>query len=144
MAKQAATAELEALCARRGLRLTAPRRRVLRIIGASTKPLGAYDIIRKMGAQPPTVYRALEFLTSAGLIHKIQNGAAFVACTHPRLNHSCFLLVCTSCGKCTEQCTGQPEKVLRRAAVAAGFLAHHLTMEVAGICRSCRKESAAG
>jgi len=129
MPKQAA-AELEVLCARRGLRLTPPRRRVLRIIAASAKPLGAYDIV--------------DFLLDAGLIHRIQNGAAFVACTHPRLDHSCFLLVCTSCGKCTEQCTGQPEKVLRRAAVAAGFLAHHLTMEVAGICRSCRKENAAG
>lgn len=134
----------EKLCVRRGLRLTLPRRRVLRIISASRQPIGAYDIVRKMGAQPPTVYRALDFLLNAGLIHKIQNGAAFVACAHPRLDHSCFLLVCTSCGKCTEQCTGQAEKVLRRAALTAGFLAHQLTMEVAGVCRRCRRASAAG
>lgn len=136
-------AAIDKLCARRGLRLTPPRRRVLRIVGASRRPVSAYDIVRKMGAQPPTVYRALDFLTGEGLLHKVQNadgGAAFVACSHPGKDcYACFLLICDNCGGCAESCARRPDAVLRRAAKAAGFLAHRLTMEVAGLCKKCQK-----
>ena len=40
-----ALAEAEAICARQGLRLTALRKRVLELVWASHKPLGAYDIL---------------------------------------------------------------------------------------------------
>ena len=135
----------EKLSASRGLRMTPPRLRVLRIVAASTKPVKAYDILRKMGrgAKPPTVYRALDFLTAAGLIHKIQNGAAFVACSHPRLAHACCLLICANCGKCGESCARRPDVALRRAAAAAGFLARDLTMEISGLCKTCRKQQTA-
>lgn len=139
-------AEFAKLCAARGLRLTPPRRRVLRIVAASRRPVSAYDIVRKMDANPPTVYRALEFLAAAGLIHKVQNieasagGAGFVACMHPSADcDSCFVLICDKCGKYAESCARRPDKVLRAAALAAGFAARSLTMEVAGLCRSCQK-----
>ncbi|MGI9337019.1 MAG: transcriptional repressor [Gammaproteobacteria bacterium] len=118
----------------------------MRIVSAHSRPVSAYDIVHKMGAQPPTVYRALDFLAAAGLIHKVQNfegGAGFVACGHPDAGcHSCFLLICDNCGKCTESCARRPDTALRRAAQAAGFLARSLTMEVAGLCSSCRKPEA--
>ena len=136
------TSAAEDLCARRGLRLTPPRKRVLRIVAASAKPVKAYDILKKMGrgAQPPTVYRALDFLLGAGLLHKIQNGAAFVACAHPRRDHDCCLLICAACGRCDESCARRPDSALRRAAGDAGFLPQQLIMEVTGLCRRCRKK----
>ena len=53
------------LCAGRGARLTALRRRVLEIVWRSHEPTGAYGVLAALGAEgrpaaPPTVYRALD------------------------------------------------------------------------------------
>jgi Fur family zinc uptake transcriptional regulator len=77
------------LCAQKGLRLTALRRRVLELVWQSHKPLGAYDILAVLSEQdgrraaPPTVYRALDFLLENGLVHRISSLNAFVGCDAP-------------------------------------------------------------
>ena len=45
-----------------------------------------------------TVYRQLEQLESAGLLHRIQTGegALYQYCPHPSAPHGCFLLRCFS------------------------------------------------
>ncbi|MEI7932414.1 MAG: transcriptional repressor, partial [Alphaproteobacteria bacterium] len=64
------------LCAARGERLTRPRERVLELLLQASGPLKAYDLLAGMSvadgrAAPPTVYRALDFLASQGLAHRI-------------------------------------------------------------------------
>ena len=66
-----------ALCGKRDVRLTALRRRVLELVWAGHKPLGAYEILdilkgERQGAAPPTVYRTLDFLLQQGLVHRDQ------------------------------------------------------------------------
>jgi Fur family zinc uptake transcriptional regulator len=83
-----ALAAAEVLCAKRGVRLTAIRKRVLELVWASHQPLGAYAILDKLTNEghkpaPPTVYRALEFLLEHGLIHRIASLNAFLGCIHP-------------------------------------------------------------
>jgi Fur family zinc uptake transcriptional regulator len=84
-----ALSEADTLCAQKGLRLTALRRRVLELVWQSHKPLGAYDILAVLSEQdgrraaPPTVYRALDFLLENGLVHRISSLNAFVGCVHP-------------------------------------------------------------
>ena len=85
------TAEL--LCRDRGLRFTAIRRRVLELVWDSHKPIGAYDILEILGkesssAAPPTVYRALEFLIEAGLVHRLDSLNAFIGCPDPASRHA--------------------------------------------------------
>jgi len=81
-----ALAEAETICARQGLRLTALRKRVLELVWASHKPLGAYDILGVLSdedgrrAAPPTVYRALDFLLENGLVHRIASLNAITDC----------------------------------------------------------------
>src|ERR1043165_4665174 len=80
----------EALCAKRGERLTAMRRHVLEVLAASPKPVGAYEIIDAVAARgarpaPITIYRALDFLTAQGLVHRIESRNAFLACIN---NHA--------------------------------------------------------
>ena len=58
-------AHAEKLCAGNGQRLTPMRRKVLEVLAASHKPLGAYEIIdavAKAGPRPApiTIYRALD------------------------------------------------------------------------------------
>src|SRR3954465_8818174 len=67
-----ALAHAEALCIKRGERLTSMRRHVLEGLSGSPKPLGAYEIIDLVAARAPrpapvTIYRALDFLTAQGL-----------------------------------------------------------------------------
>ena len=77
-----------AVCTERGARLTPVRQRVLEIIWQSHRPLGAYAILEVLSAEghspaPPTVYRALEFLLTHGLVHRLSSLNAFVGCTRP-------------------------------------------------------------
>ena len=85
----AALEQAEKICERDGLRLTPIRRQVLEIIWSSHEPSRAYDILaelsRRSGRQitPPTVYRTLDFLQKARLIHRIESQNAFVGCANP-------------------------------------------------------------
>ena len=71
-------ARAERVCARRGSRLTSLRRKVLVAVARSHEAAGAYDIIERLAAAGPppapmSVYRALDFLASHGLVHKIES-----------------------------------------------------------------------
>ena len=77
------------LCAKRELRLTPVREKVLELLLKSHAPLGAYVILSELAAagfraQPPVAYRALDFLVENGLVHRIEKINAFVACSQPR------------------------------------------------------------
>ena len=92
----------EDLCAHRGLRLTAVRRRALEILAESHRALGAYEVLDRLrdegfGAQPPVAYRALDFLVENGLAHKVRRLNAFAACTHPGQPHFPAFFICSEC-----------------------------------------------
>ena len=135
--------EAENLCERVGLRLTDPRRRVLALLADAKTPLKAYDIIAKAGpdggaVQPPTVYRALEFLCQLGIVHKIEQDATFVACSHLGHGHLAALFVCDLCHKVTEVHMGDIERQLTLAAQNMGFALANLVIEGRGKCQSCQ------
>ncbi|EXJ15227.1 Fur family transcriptional regulator [Imhoffiella purpurea] len=135
----------DALCLRRGVRLTPQRRRVLAILCASARPLGAYEILEAMrdgsrSLAPPTVYRALDFLLEQGLVHKLESLHAFVGCRHPDHPHSGQFLICRSCGLVTElEDRGICESLLS-AASATGFVPERRVVEVLGTCARCAEE----
>lgn len=63
-------------------------------------------------AAPPTVYRALDFLQTHGLVRRINSMSADIGCPHPEQPYESSLLIC-------EQC--------------------HKTVELTGLCPNCRK-----
>lgn len=143
-------ATADSLARRRGLRFTAMRRRVLEIIAASHRPMGAYDILDvlgeapgetsgKMGRKPapPTVYRALEFLLREGFVHRIDTLNAYIACFAPERRHRTHFLLCTDCGCVAEIEDAALDRALERAADAAGFAVARETVEIAGLCAAC-------
>ena len=99
-----ALAHAEALCVKRGERLTAMRRHVLEVLSASHKPLGAYEIMDRAaltGTRPApiTIYRALDFLRDNGLVHRIESRNAFVACVADHASGELVVfLICEHCG----------------------------------------------
>ncbi len=134
--------EAERLCAQRGVRLTALRRRVLEIVLHNDTPQGAYailDVLRddgRLGA-PPTVYRALDFLLTQGLIHRLSSQNVFVGCAHPGERHSGQFLICEDCGKVRELNSHGLELTIREKASACDFRVDAQIVEVLGHCRDC-------
>jgi len=132
-------------CAAKGLRLTASRRLVLEILLADHRALGAYDILDEMAkhdqpAQPPIVYRALDFLVAHGFAHKIEHLNAFLACGMPGRDHAPAFLVCQSCRKVAEAPVNATDVLLDRVAADSGFIIEHTVIEAFGLCPACQKE----
>ena len=139
-----ALAEAEALCAKQGTRLTTLRKRVLELVWASHKPLGAYDILGVLSeedgrrAAPPTVYRALDFLLENGLVHRIASLNAFVGCSHPEHAHQGQFLICRSCNAAIELEQATISDAIISSAAGVGFAVESQTVEVVGLCAGCQ------
>ena len=134
----------EAISATRGVRLTALRRRVLELIWRSHKPAGAYDILDALGkehtgAAPPTVYRALAFLTQNGFVHRIESQNAYVGCPKPDADHTGQFLICRDCGQAAELNDKRIVALIAQSAEKNGFAADAPTIEIEGVCAACQK-----
>lgn len=139
-------AAVERACRERGLRLTPVRAQVLGLIAKADTPLKAYDLLDQLradasapgAAAPPTVYRALDFLQSIGLAHKIESLNAYVACGHASHSHSAVFLICDTCGAAEELHAETTSSALRHETEAAGFALKNAVIEARGTCRRCR------
>ncbi len=140
-----ALARAEAQCAANGLRLTPIRRRVLELIWGRHQPVKAYDILEQLQREnsrtaPPTVYRALEFLLEAGLVHRVESFNAFVGCGDPGTPHEGQFLICRACNAVAEINDSRVSEMLGQDARRLGFRSEHPTVEVTGLCRHCERE----
>ncbi len=137
-------AVVEASCAARGLRLTAPRREVLALLAAHAQPVKAYELLEQLrlrhpSAAPPTVYRALDFLLQHGFIHRLDSINAFVSCHHPEQAHQVPFLICDVCQQAEELCDGgRVARLIAGEAERRGFAPRAQTLEVHGTCGRCR------
>lgn len=143
-----ALSDAESYCRRRGLRLTAIRRRVLEIVWRGHEPVKAYDILDELNrsgrrATPPTVYRALDFLMAASLVHRIDSLNAFVGCPLASGEHTAQLLICTACETVTEIDDPAIQGILDRGAARHGYVLESQTVEVRGLCPRCRRPASA-
>ncbi len=140
-------ARAEATCEDRGERLTENRRAVLELLLAEHRPVGAYRIVERFdwkGRRPaPTqIYRALAFLETLGLVHRIASRNAYVACSGPGEGHGTVFLVCEQCGAVAEPSAAGLGRTVHDLAGVSGFELHAHVLEVTGLCPECR--SAAG
>lgn len=139
----------ESLCGARGARLTPRRRLILELLWESGRPTGAYELIEALKLRdsrpvgPPTVYRALEFLMSQGLVSKIESRNAYVPCAHPERQHDCLFFICTNCGASVELEDQRLERLVCEDAALIGFRAARRVIEVEGTCKSCIATGAA-
>lgn len=136
-------ARAEETFAARGERFTELRRAVLRALAESHEALGAYAIIERLRARgravaPISVYRILDTLLEAGLVHRIESRNAFVAC-HGARGHDrpVLFLVCEACGTVAESPDRALAESLQASAGAAGFSPRGAVLEMNGLCRHC-------
>jgi Fur family zinc uptake transcriptional regulator len=124
--------------------LTPNRQLVIDVLVAANRAVSAYDVLqllrdRNVNWQPPTVYRALNFLAEAGLVHYIQSIQKYMACHHQHCGHVTQLLICNQCGAVQEV----PIAENLVSALEHQAADYHFTMvpqfiELQGICQACQ------
>ena len=87
-----------------GQRFTEPRRLVMGVLLEHGQAAKAYDIVEMIGdVKPMTVYRALDFLSAQGLVHRIESLNAYVPCVEHHCAHKdSQYLICEKCESITE------------------------------------------
>lgn len=144
--RAAALGALRGAAQARGLRLTPARVRVLEILVEAHRAMGAYEILDRLradglGRQPPTVYRALDFLTRHGFAHRIEGLNAYVACGQPGDAHGTCFLICSICRKVAEVEDSALELAVAATAAARSFAIERTVIEIDGTCPACRGRS---
>src|SRR5690625_1756835 len=99
----------EQICRQRNKRLTPLRRTVLEMLIRANRRPQAYELLERMqdvhpGAAQPTVYRALDFLTEQGLIHRIDAVNAWSACVDAAGAPHGLFLVWLECRQVDQWC----------------------------------------
>lgn len=134
----------EAVCDAQGIRLTDIRRRILELVWSGHGPIGAYELLRLLNsdgetnAAPNTVYRALDFLLEAGLIHRLDSLNAFIGCPEPQTKHNAQFLICKKCNAAAEIYDSGIDRTLSKDAEGLGFAIDDPTIEVLGLCPKCK------
>lgn len=134
--------KVQKYCDEHGMRFTAPRQLVLDVIINANSPIGAYDIIEEIAKitdrpNPTTIYRATEFLTEHGFIHKIESLNAFVTCDADHLHKGTQFIICQTCKKVEEIHICSMPDTLREQSKKIGFTLSHWTAELHGLCNTC-------
>lgn len=138
-----ALAEAEVRCLAHGLRWTPPRRRVLELLLREGAPVKAYDLMAAYreedgaAAKPTTVYRALEFLETLQLAHRIPSLNAYVACDAEAGDHTAAFMICDCCGG-TQEFQPTLDTSALSAASKQDFAITSMALEVHGLCHACR------
>ncbi|MCW7555304.1 transcriptional repressor [Endozoicomonas gorgoniicola] len=131
------------ICQSNGVRLTPLRKTVLKLVWQSHQPVGAYEVLAQLAklesrsAQPPTVYRALDFLLEQGLIHRLSSLNAFIGCPHPGESHHGSFLICKQCRTTQEVDHAAINNAIQSCASEQGFIVSESSIELTGLCRHC-------
>lgn len=126
-------------------RLRGAPREVYDLLVASKCALTAYELLwrlqnkRGQPTQPPTVYRALKRLLDRGFIHKVHSLGAYAACSKRDDAHEPVFFICEVCGVVTELDAADVDDTLRAALAAKRFKASRISLDVRGVCASCRR-----
>jgi len=113
----------------------------LSIIKKSKKSLSAYEILDKFQkikkVQPMTVYRSLQYLINAGIIHKSNINKSFMICNHKhKKKHNTFIVVCKKCG-CSEELLKDIFSPILKKKILKKFTLSLFDLEILTNCKDC-------
>ena len=134
--------KLEQYCAEHGVQATAPRRYMLEIIAQADLPLTAYGALDQLGQKldkpnPPTAYRALDFLSKHGFIHRIESLNAYIACDADHNHRGSQFMICDGCTRVFEAHLCHLPPALEKQTADNGFHVSHWNVEIHGQCSEC-------
>lgn len=126
------------VCRENKLRLTPMRERVYRELVQSGGPVGAYDLVDRLSSKsrriaPVTIYRALDFLRGAGLVHRLATQNSYIV-SHgqPETDEMKIMFVCKKTGNTVELHSKEVSEAIRKVAREAGFKSVASFIEIEG------------
>lgn len=131
-----------------GIKWTALREQVFRQIAMSHKPVSAYELIENLSAQgkrlaPVSIYRILDVLQSAGLVHRLESRNAFFACMGEHEGQpQTIVFLCEDCERVTEAEAPDAVNAIVKTTEAGHFHVRSAVLEISGICEECHISSA--
>jgi len=134
--------QAERVCERAGRRFTDLRKHIYELILADGGAVKAYDLLDRLkpergSPKPPTVYRALDFLSELGLVHRVEALNAYIACDphHEHCldeRHVAEFFVCECCKSVSERHAGD-----HGTCAPDGFAITRSVIEHYGTCAFC-------
>jgi Fur family zinc uptake transcriptional regulator len=128
----------------KSIRFTKLRQDVFQEIAATYTSIGAYDVLARLAEKgirlaPISVYRAIDALLEAGVIHRLESKNAYFACR--RLDHATgrrpIFLACEKCNAVQEADAEGIFETIDRVSRTASFQPRVKFVEVSGLCRAC-------
>lgn len=128
----------------KNIRFTKLRQDVYQEIASTYTSIGAYDILARLAEKgtrlaPISVYRAIDALLDAGVIHRLESKNAYFACR--KLDHRTgrrpIFLACEKCNAVQEVDSEGIFDTIDSAARSVSFQPRVKFVEVSGLCRSC-------
>jgi Fur family transcriptional regulator, ferric uptake regulator len=122
------------------LKRTEPRRMVLEVLLNASQPQTADEIVATTGKTGPnrvTVYRILESMVEAGIVHRafVAEGSQHFEMADKCTEHQCHPhFVCTDCGKTS--CM-HDVSVSMATSAPAGFVIQRQQVRLQGLCPKC-------
>jgi Fur family transcriptional regulator, ferric uptake regulator len=124
-----------------GLKATPARVAVLKVLTKAKKPLSIQNIGKLLKDTPDqaTLYRMVEQLKKAGIIHQInlEHGHAHYEIDSPTHHHH---IICENCGKIVDISSCDIESLEKEVLKKSGFkkINRH-SLEFFGLCKNCAK-----
>ncbi len=134
-----------AIFAEKNLRFTDLRRKVFEEIASTQASVGAYEVLDRLAKKgtrlaPISIYRALDALLEAGVVHRLESKNAYFACRQlhrPRTGRRPMFLSCEKCGTVQEVDGDDIFRAIDSAAHTAKFEPRVRFAEVSGTCHEC-------
>lgn len=115
--------------------------RVYTYLQAQVRPVSAYDILEDLRGDgvtaSSTVYRALEKLTEAGKVHRIESLNAWTVCRGGHDGKTPVFAICDDCGAVTEHVDNDFADSIAGLSKRTGFAPNHSVLELHGRCSDC-------
>ena len=146
----AAVQQAAAIFEEKNLRFTDLRRTVFEEIVSTSSSMGAYEILDRLSHKgtrlaPISVYRALDALLEAGVVHRLESKNAYFASLTPVPRTSGrrpIFMSCETCGT-VQQVDGKDIfDAVTRAAHGSKFDPRVIFVEASGTCNACATKSA--
>jgi len=132
----------------RNLRFTQLREQVFSEIASTRGSIGAYEILDRLSEKgtrlaPISVYRSIDALIEAGVIHRLESKNSYFACRrheHGRKGRPIFMS-CEQCGGVVEVPAQSIFDQVAELARSVDFTPKVKFMEVSGTCAQCRDKA---
>ena len=120
--------------------LSEHQKSVLDALERAEGPRSAYALLEAVADSgiraPVQVYRALDKLVAAGLVHKVESLNAFIACADHEKGHWAAFTICNNCGAVDEVLVARPDR-LASSFETGRFDVKSGQIEMRGLCGRC-------